>query len=370
MTTTRSSELSRDFPVKGANDVAVTVHGPELHPPDIVQGVEDVHNPRVDRLRSEYGFLEVIDPSASEFEQQLALRHWVSEQWPIDDDQRFSGDVFAILERAATTDEGFHCSHAMRVQHAVMTASGFVARDLGVDRNSEIFGRSYHHGVNEVWSNEHAKWILLDAKYDTHFERDGTPMSALEVHEAIRAGRQDEVQMMQGPSRKPIPNPDPGEYGPRVDSYWWVSYHIYAQPFTQPHLRGGRSLVVPDNEAFREDTWYRGEHGDPAAEHWAYEHDAFIPIADRHQIEWTPGVTVPGSVRKQDSGRLAIDFASATPNLKGYRVRSDGGEEAIIAPGEPLELVLPEESISLTIWSRNELDVEGPRLRLNVSSDG
>ena len=68
---------------------------------------------------------------------------------------------------------GFHCSHSMRVQHAVMTAMGYAVRDLGVDSDHLVFGKSNHHGVKEVWSNEYAKWVLLDAKYDIHFERAG-----------------------------------------------------------------------------------------------------------------------------------------------------------------------------------------------------
>jgi hypothetical protein len=34
----------------------------------------------------------------NEFQKILKLRHWVHRQWPIDDDQPFSGDAFAILK--------------------------------------------------------------------------------------------------------------------------------------------------------------------------------------------------------------------------------------------------------------------------------
>ena len=108
----------------------------------------------------------------SEFQKLLKLRHWVHSRWPIDNDQNFSGDAFAILEKAKT-GAGFHCTHSMRVQHAVMTAMGYVVRDLGVDSDHLVFGKSNHHGVNEVWSNEYAKWVLLDAKYDIHLRTCG-----------------------------------------------------------------------------------------------------------------------------------------------------------------------------------------------------
>jgi hypothetical protein len=164
----------------------VEIRGPEFHGPPSSEDFEDFSSPDIARLRKEYRLDDVVRGETSEFQKQLKLRHWVHSRWPIDNDQTFSGDVFAILEKAKT-GSGFYCTHSMRVQHAVMTAMGYVVRDLGVDSDHLVFGKSNHHGVNEVWSNEYAKWVLLDAKYDVHYERAGIPLSALELHEAARS---------------------------------------------------------------------------------------------------------------------------------------------------------------------------------------
>lgn len=346
--------------INGADEsiVQAEIQGPVSRYPEVFMGAEDFHNPRVQRLREEYDFLAEIVDEKSEFRKQLLLRHWIFNQWPIDDSQSFGGDAFEILHRARTTDEGFHCSHATKVQQAVMTASGYVARNLGVDRNHLEFGRSYHHGVNEIWSNEHAKWVMFDAKYDNHFERDGIPLSAAEIHGALRAGDREQIQMVMGPDRKPVPHPEPDVYGARVDSYWWVSYHLKQDPFTQPHFAGGSTLVVWDNEAFRTTTWYRGA-GEGLAPSWAYEAEAFMPVA-LDQIEWTPGVTNLENIRQVEQGRLNIRPASATPNLKGYHYRINGGAWQNMDGGESINWPLSEGMNTLEVQSRNLFGVEGP----------
>jgi hypothetical protein len=168
-----------------AQIVKAEVTGPTFHSPEHFQGFEEFYHPRLKRLRDEYELEKVVAGESNEFCRLLRLRHWVHSRWPIDNDQTFSGDAFAILEKAKSGC-GFHCAHSMTVQQAVLSAMGYVARNVLVDRDHRDLDKSAHHGVNEVWSNDHAQWVLLDAKYDIHFERDGVPLSALELHEAVR----------------------------------------------------------------------------------------------------------------------------------------------------------------------------------------
>ena len=115
-----------------------TISGPEFAASTLFVGVEDPASPLAKRLRSEYRLDDVVKGETSEFRKMLKLRHWVHSRWHIDNDQNFNGDVFAILEKAKA-GAGFNCSHAMKVQHAVMTAMGFVVRDLGVQCNTEEY---------------------------------------------------------------------------------------------------------------------------------------------------------------------------------------------------------------------------------------
>src|SRR5262249_10953796 len=143
--------------------------------------------------------------------------------------------------------------------------------------------------VNEVWSNEHAKWVLVDAKYDIHFERDRVPLSALDLHEAARFDGGKSVVKVQGRGRDAVPMKGLEYPTSSVLSYWWVSYYLPHNTFTQPPT-GKSRLVTWDNEAFRSTTWFRGS-GDDLKEHWAYAAKTFVTTRDRRQIEWTPGVS-------------------------------------------------------------------------------
>jgi hypothetical protein len=337
--------------------VRAALEGPSFHGPEVFAAIEDYHNPRLNRLREEYGLASVVSGEPREFVRQLKLRHWVHTRWPIDNEQKEGGDAFAILEKAKT-GAGFHCSHSLTVQHAVMVAMGYVVRDLGIDRNHEDLGRSTHHGVNEVWSNEYAKWVLLDAKYDIHFERDGIPLSALELHEAVRADGGKGIVKLKGIERRQVAMDVPGEPEATVRSYWWVSYYLRPAPFTEPYWSGGSRLLVFDNDAFRKTTWYRTDDPGTLVKHWAYAAQAFIPVRDRQEIEWTPGVP---DLRAHQIGRaqLEIQLRSTTPNLKAYLTRVNGGVWNSLA-GDRTPWNLQTGRNRLDVRTRNFADVDGP----------
>lgn len=107
----------------------------------------------------------------------------------------------------------------MTVQQAVLSAMDYAARDVVVDRNHGDLGRSLHHGVNEAWSNEYAK-------YDVHFERDGIPQSALELHDAVRADGGRGIVMVRGVERLAVPMDESQAHEASIRSYWWVAYRF------------------------------------------------------------------------------------------------------------------------------------------------
>lgn len=354
----------RPLHIEGADGriAEATISGPEAHFTDFFHGFEDYHNPRLKRLRQKYRIGEAVRGETREFRKFLKLRHWIHSRWPIDNSQPFGGDAFAILEKAKT-GAGFHCSHCMVVQEAVFSAFGFVARNLGVDRSHRDLGHSAHHGVNEVWSNAFAKWVLLDAKYDIHFERDGIPLSALELHEAVRADGGRGVEKRKGVNRRRVSMEDPKAVEGTIRSYWWVSYHTRQDTFTQPHWAGGSRLVVLDNAPFRRTTWYR-QNGNRRVKHWAYAADAFLRTQDRHQIEWTPGVPAL-QVRQASPGTLSVRLRSATPNFKAYRVRIDGGAWRSVTSGQ-VRWRLREGTSRLEAHTRNLFGVDGPVVTATV----
>jgi hypothetical protein len=335
------------------------VRGPQFHAPETFHGFEQSTSPQIRRLRDEYQLDDVVRGETDEFRQMLKLRHWVHSRWPIDNEQKLSGDVFQILEYAKA-GHGFYCTHSMRVQHAVMTAMGFIARDLGVDCDHQEFGRSIHHGVNDVWSNQYAKWVVLDAKYDVHYELEGVPLSARELHEAARADGGKKVVKVQGVDRAPVPMKGLEYPTSSVLTYWWVSYYLPLNTFTG-QTRDNR-LVIFDNSAFRDTKWYRGG-ANSLKEHWAYAAKTFVPTRDRNSIDWTPGVPEL-QARQVSPAELEVTFHSVTPNLKDYEVRVAGGpwQSAV----DRYRWALQSGTNTLEVRTRNSFGVNGPAMTASV----
>lgn len=358
---------SRPLPISNAGPeiLEATITGPQFHAPELFQSFEDYYNPRLKRLRKDYELDKIVSNEPNEFRRFLKLRHWVHQRWEFDFDQDFKGDAFAILEKAKTGC-GFNCAHAMAVQHAVLSSMGYVSRYVHVDRNHEDLGGSRHHGVNEVWSNDYAKWVLLDAQYDAHFERNGIPLSALELHETVRADGGRGVVLVRGVERREVPmapktGPQPHEA--TIFSYWWVCYPQRQNPFSQPHFAARERLVILDNEAFRKTTWHRGP-ADDLKKHWAYAAGAFIPTADRTQLEWTPGVPEL-RVRQVEAGKFEVEIRSATPNFQAYVVRINGSEAYLCEDGR-LRWNLQPGANSLEVRSRNLFGCDGPLVTAHV----
>jgi len=90
-------------------------------------------------------------------------------------------------------------------QREVLTiarALGWVARPLSRGVRDSAFPRGHNvgnvgHSVPEIWSNQYRKWVLLDPDLNLHYERDGVPLSALEMHEAWLAHEAEAVTVVQ-----------------------------------------------------------------------------------------------------------------------------------------------------------------------------
>ena len=223
----------RPLHIEGADGgiVRATVTGPDSHPPEVFCGFEDHYHPRLKTLRRRYRIDRAIRGESNEFRKILKLRHWVYRQVS-GGTHPFLGDALAILDKAAAGHR-FYCTHCMIVQQAVFSAFGLVARNLGVDRNYWDLGRSVHHGVNEVWSNDYAKWVLVDAEYDFHFERKGIPLSALEVHEAVRADGGQGILKVRGISRRRAPMEE--SVATNLRSQLQVASKPFSRPGPGPH---------------------------------------------------------------------------------------------------------------------------------------
>lgn len=337
----------------------VEVENPDFRPSQLFLSFEDLRSSRFAELKSRYRLDEVVAGETDELRRILLLRHWLKTNIGIENvnPTPTRGDAFGILD-AALQGGRFHCAHFMVVQNAVLNAFGYPTRCLGVGPGGTPDEPGGHHGVNEVWSNDLRKWFLTDAKYDTHFESNGIPMSALEIRDELLRNGATEVTCVRGPQREPVAAPEEPEGG--TVTYRWLSWELQGNRHSNWPNFHSSSLAVLDDPYFQEHTWWRRAGTN---KHWAYDAGYFVRTRHRDWIEWTPNVLLVTATISGD--RVEGRITSCTPNLKEYQVREE--------PGGKWQPVAPEFGFSLSrvrhewhLRSVNLANVGGPVYRLIV----
>jgi len=337
--------------------VIAPVKNPEYRVNELFRAYDSYYHPRIKQLRERYGLDEVVAGETDEWRRILRLRHWIKSKIRIENDHptQTRGDAFAILD-AALKGGGFHCAHFSIVQEAVLNSFGYVARRLGCGPG--LIDKGGHHGVNEVWINSFGKWVLIDAKYDVHFEKDGLPLSALEIRDEIWKDGGKSVLPCFGLKGEHESDQYPGDYDPTAETYRWCSWENTTNRFTSFPAAGNSVLFMLDDEFFRNNVWYRD--GKP---HWAYNTPYLITTTRRDWIEWTPNVISSDVEIKDDSA--SVFLSSFTPNFRSYQMLRPDGSWADC--GEQLTLSLEKGKNQFSFRSENLFGVDGPVYRLEIA---
>ncbi len=150
----------------------------------------DPDDERLATLRDEFDLEAVVADAADDLQAILALKRWVRSRWDHgwSMSYRTVTDALDIL-REAQRGEQFNCGHYSRVFAACATALGIPARQVSLGLAGCSFPRGHDvgnvgHSVAEAWCNELRGWVAMDCDLNVHYERDGLPLSALEVHDA------------------------------------------------------------------------------------------------------------------------------------------------------------------------------------------
>lgn len=336
-------------------DVSASKKNPLFRPNTLFKN-EEWKAPRCAALRRTYPLEALVQGEADEFGRILRLRHWVHQQiLPDPARPAVDGeDVLRILEDGPRGGQ-YHCAHHSKALNAVLNAMGYVARYIFAGAGQKEEPLSGAHGADEVWSNARCKWILVDSEHDFHFEKDGVPLSALEVRDEVWRDGAAQVTRIQGPERKPLPKEPDDSYGRTARTYAFVSFYADGNRHTiYPRPIDSHELVL-DDANLRGHTWYRG-----GEKHWAYAAGHFRPVADRAQLEWTPNVLeVKTTIRGEVAG---VRLASCTPNFQEYQKRrADGRWERV---EEAFDIPLRGERVERRLRARNQAGVAGPEYRL------
>lgn len=141
---------------------------------------ENFRNEDLKKLRQDYTLETLVSGAGSELEKVIILRNWVrgavTRGAPGRVDYNFN--ALDILERAKK-GEKFFCSEYATVFVQCALSLGLTGRYVGLFKG---------HAVSEVWSNQFAKWIVMDVDNDLYYEKDGLPLNALELHRIWEKG--------------------------------------------------------------------------------------------------------------------------------------------------------------------------------------
>jgi hypothetical protein len=342
------------------------VDNPIYKPNMVFQTMEDLTNPGFKHLIEKYQLDTIFHGETDEFKRILLLRHWIKTVISIEDfSPHYSGDGFAegILD-AALGGEGFHCGHFMVVQNGVMNAYGYLTRALGAGPGVQgVEGPDGHHGINEIWLNQFNKWVLFDAKYDHHFEKNGIPLSALEIRDEYLKNKAADIVLVKGPDRKAIEFDEEVERSKEsfARTYTWITWQGNGNFFSAWPDHTGK-VVMYEDDFYTNNIWVRD--GKPC---WIYANmDVMSLIKERDLIEWTPN-TITSEVNIEGTS-ASIQLISDTPNLKEYQVR-ESSEGDWKKTDEIFNIDLNKKKYELDFRIVNLVNVTGPEHKVIIDGE-
>ncbi len=325
----------------------------------VFNSYEDLTQPKFQNLIDKYQLDTIFEGGEDEFLRILMIKEWIHQTISIDNDgdpYPGNGYVEGILD-AALEGVGFHCGHFMKVQNAIFNAYGYVSRPLGTGPGvSGVIDQ--HHGINETWVNSMGKWVLLDAKYNHYFEKNGIPLSVLEVRDEYLKNKAADIDLIKGIDRVKM------DYDPEFErskesfarTYTWVEYHINNNMFLSwPYFDS--KLIVYEDDYFDNHVWMWEDHP-----HWAYNQPEFmVREKNRNAIEWTPN-TIASKVFIKDN-IAKIKLHSNTPNFKSYQIKVDSISQWMNVVSE-VNIDLTKSEFDVSFRTLNLANVSGPVHRL------
>jgi hypothetical protein len=300
-------------------------------------------SPRLQLLRERYRLDDVIAPGKSEMEQLMLLRYWVRNQWHTAWGSHPASwmppwDALVILEAKDQPDCLTMCTHYACVFAQCCLALGWNARHCILD----------HHCVAEVFVRQHHKWVMMDAGNSAeradvglHFERQGVPLSAREIHLAQRNGNTDGITVCFTPAGlaekiaplcRPAPKPPqtarpdtvPVAELKRFPVCQLDTYRRYGFPARNDYLTSlvpGELYQGWSHYFYDGYCWVGDSPDDPRL---SPEYSRHLPPARAQDVDWPLDWSYLHLSRTATAGELQVDVETVTPNLARLERWTDG----------------------------------------------
>jgi hypothetical protein len=238
---------------------------------------------------------------------------------------------------------------------------------LGIDRphGKDGFGSS-HHGVAEVWSNQFAKWVVIDANFNLHYEKRGLPLSAWEVRAEWLKNQGPDVDRVAG-APPHVVKKKPGRVSWRFPedetaAYFW-NYIITRLVTTDP--RAPAKLIFLQDVANDSLLWYQNHdaHLKQSRLHIGYLRNTFIPTRQIEDAYWTVGI-VDATLTQVSGKTLFLSLKSYCPNQVAFERSLDHYKWEPIKDEKTVDWTLKPGWNSLVLRTLSRGQVAGPETTL------
>ena len=282
---------------------------------------DSADNPKLKELREQYRLDEVVAPGKDEFDRQVLLLDWAHRQF-----RKFgkpSTDAKGALQILSAIDQGhsFFCAQYAEVLVSAAASLGWVDRPLALRRHQGVnkVGGSTEHSVTEIWSNQYAKWVMLDPTSNMYLEKAGVPLNAYEIRQEWFYHDGKDLVFVVGKERKTYRKADlPIHLGrfenfgdltvepDELDKYGFTAF-IPNTNLMDAGYDYGAMFIIKD--ALCDGTQW---HVRKVPEH--PESDPYFPI-DQANLTIEP-----------EAGKLRVIIKTLTPNFQRFETRTDGGD--------------------------------------------
>lgn len=305
---------------------------------------EECGRPELATMREKYELDKVVASAKTEFERQAALRCWVRKQFPHGKKParervpNIRSNCLRILEYAEKGGS-FICPIFATLYIEVCLAMGYPARFLEISKpECEIIAPdvgNVGHCVAEVWSNQYGKWILMDPDSNWHYELEGVPLSALEVHDAWLNGREKDTVPVQGDP--PFYTDDewekeyPGIMEPYFAHQMMDYYHYVRVTLRNDYLSNPLPYGFPSRSEFNPQLHWTDSQTPPMYVYASHPMTGSHYTNLRHDFEWTLNQThieleAQGEKDAQVSSLVKVMLETATPWFSHFEASIDDGE--------------------------------------------
>ncbi len=153
---------------------------------------EDLEHPYLDRIRGDPRLHHFYSQADLDVPDYVAMADFLRGQFPHSarNTAHHQKNLLELLDYAERGEQ-YSCGTISKMLVQMVQAGGGHGRTVALD----------DHTVAELWSQDHRKWVVIDADYNVHYSGlSGQPLNAYEVHRTVRGGRLRQITAHPGSS--------------------------------------------------------------------------------------------------------------------------------------------------------------------------